>query len=467
MAGRAVGGHGRAPAAGAAPPAARRRRRAVARPVLAASQSVSGRAEAVRRATDAARIAERKGRVHWAAAAWLWVARLNRHGGPRRRAGAAGRAATWCRTGPSRGSSGPSSTWHGATTSRANQGGAGGLPAPRAVAVTTCSGHAARRPPRRRAALEDHVRRRRPRPDRAAPPAGDPPRCPRSTARPTALAGAARRLRAPSPIGAEASDALGHDALDELAEEGRRLSGAIHASCAVGRGAGGGGPDAAVAGRRRPERTGSAAVPARAVPGSTRPVRSAVGTVVAGPAVTQPPGDQLAWGAPAGRSAAAGDRLRSARSPVGWPPALAAAGGVAAGGGSAAAWCGRDGSPSPSPPTALARCPRRGGRPRAGADEAADPAAVSGGRREDRRCRVPRLGLAGGGRHRPGRPGPVVGDRFRLGRPPALAGMTVARVPPPAAAELGGVGVSGGRPRPRRRWPPRRRWAPGRPRWLR
>ena len=43
------------------------------------------------------------------------------------------------------------------------------------------------------------------------------------------LAGAGQ-LAAPSPIGAEASDALAAMSLDELAEEGRRLSGAIHAA---------------------------------------------------------------------------------------------------------------------------------------------------------------------------------------------------------------------------------------------
>ena len=53
----------------------------------------SGRAEAARRATDAARIAEQKGRVHWAAAAWLWVARLDRRVDPAAALDAAGRAA--------------------------------------------------------------------------------------------------------------------------------------------------------------------------------------------------------------------------------------------------------------------------------------------------------------------------------------------------------------------------------------
>ena len=197
--------------------------------VLAASLSVGGRAEAVRRATAAARLAEQKGRVHWAAAAWLWVARLDRTVDPAAALDAAGRAAVLV---PHRAEPWVERAlvhvWTG-DDERARQ---AALVAYRHherslhdLLGDTCSPP----DPVEAVALEDHVRQASldrlvqllqlairlgaqiDGPAAAAPPA--PPGW----------------LAPPSPIGAEASDALAAMSLDESAEEGRRLSGAIHA----------------------------------------------------------------------------------------------------------------------------------------------------------------------------------------------------------------------------------------------
>ena len=200
--------------------------------VLAASQSVSGRAEAARRATDAARIAEQKGRVHWAAAAWLWVARLERRVDPAAALDAANRAAElvphraepWveralvhlCRGDLSRASGAALAAYRHQERSLSD------------LLDDTLSPPA----PPDAGALVDHVRQVTF--DRVVQLLQLSIRLGAEASGSAEAGGTSRRfsagqLAAPSPIGADASDALAAMSLDELAEEGRRLSGAVHA----------------------------------------------------------------------------------------------------------------------------------------------------------------------------------------------------------------------------------------------
>lgn len=206
--------------------------------LLAASQSASGRAEAARRITDAARIAEQKGRVHWAAAAWTWVARLERRVDPTAALEAANRAAELVphRAEPWVERALVHLVW--GDRSRASDAALAAYRHHERSLSELLDDTLSPPTPADAAVLVDHVRQVSL--DRAVQllqlatrlgadvgvPGG--PAGPDSDVVPR-LVGAGQ-LAAPSPIGAEASDALAAMSLDELAEEGRRLSGAIHAA---------------------------------------------------------------------------------------------------------------------------------------------------------------------------------------------------------------------------------------------
>ena len=229
--------------------------------VLAASLSVGGRSEAVRRATDAARLAEQKGRVHWAAAAWLWVARLDRRVDQTAALDAAGRAADLV---PHRAEPWVERALVGLWTGDDERAKEAALVAYRHherslhdLLGDTCSPP----DPVEAVALEDHVRQASldrlvqllqwaTRLGAEIDGAGRGPGRPAGAAR-MARAAVADRRRGLRRARRDVPRRVGGGGSTAQRRHPRQAA-------PVGGGAGRGGPDAAVAGRRRPDRTGAA-----------------------------------------------------------------------------------------------------------------------------------------------------------------------------------------------------------------